>query len=103
MMDNDKWVWEDPEEVSPLGAPLLDAKLTPIMDWVESERDAVPPAESVPPPAEPVANPEPSPVETAADAPPPAPVPAPAPAAEAPRAAGSGIPLSVMRAIVYHL
>ena len=24
MMDNDKWVWEDQDDTSPLGSPLLD-------------------------------------------------------------------------------
>src|SRR5258708_17320147 len=32
-MDNDKWVWGDEEDSSPKGAPLLDAVLTPVVDW----------------------------------------------------------------------
>jgi hypothetical protein len=47
MMDNDKWVWGDQEESSPIIVPLLDAKLTPIVESPD------PKAEPHSPPASP--------------------------------------------------
>ena len=35
----DKWVWGDESDASPLGAPLLDRKLEPIVDWFQIAPD----------------------------------------------------------------
>src|SRR5262245_27043603 len=44
-MDNEKWVWADEEDSSPIGAPLFDAVLKPIAEWPGLEAEPPPPAE----------------------------------------------------------
>ena len=116
MMDNDKWVWGDAEESSPIIVPLLDAKLTPIVESPALEAEPPSPASSQEQsgPEHPGAKPEERPVAaaeaTTEAAAPPAETPAippehatpPAPAVEAPQR-NRKIPPSVMRAIVLHL
>src|SRR5438094_3781529 len=111
MMDNDKWMWGDAEDSSPIGVPLLDAKLTPIIEWPERQPEppspAAPPEQSGAKPEElpaalTEANPGAAAIPAEAPAIPPVAVPPPAPAAEAPPR-NRNIPPSVMRAIVLHL
>src|SRR5580692_6863603 len=52
---NEKWVWGDEEDSSPQTLPLLDQKLTPIVEWPD-----LPPAA----PSIPAESPEPPAVET---------------------------------------
>ena len=46
MMNNDKWVWGDEEESSPIIVPLFDAKLTPIVEWPDAGAEPASPAAS---------------------------------------------------------
>jgi tetratricopeptide (TPR) repeat protein len=88
-MENDKWVWADEEDLGSPALPLLEKKLTPIVEWPPA-----PPAPEDPPAAIP---------EETLRAVPPAPngvAPAPVPPVPAPR---RDIPPSVVKAIVLHL
>ena len=44
MDSNDKWVWADESDSSPVTLPLLDEKLTPIVEWPDIEPDPPVPA-----------------------------------------------------------
>src|SRR2546425_520199 len=96
MMDNDKWVWADAEDSSPLGIPILDAKLTPIVEWPDLKPELPSPGD---PPEQAGVKPEEKAVADAAATAPPVP-PAEAPA---PGSAKRHISPSVVRAIVLHL
>ncbi len=44
MMDsNDKWVWGDEQDSTPQALPLLDQKLTPIIEWPALQPEPDPP------------------------------------------------------------
>src|SRR6185503_7057436 len=107
MMDNDKWVWGDTEESSPVIVPLFEAKLTPIIEWpnLEPEPPSQPaspepsdakPEEKAPAANEAIVEPAAPPAETPET--PPVQVTLPAPVVEAPQR-NRKIPPSVMRAI----
>src|SRR5262245_6028630 len=109
MMDNEKWVWGD-EDSNPVGVPVFDAKLAPIIEWPDLQPASGTPAASPEQPTVKPAETRPAATEVPAAAPPsseaapPPPVEAPpsAPPAEAPKRKKS-MPSSVMRAIVLHL
>jgi tetratricopeptide (TPR) repeat protein len=93
MDSNDKWVWADETDSSPLTQPLLDQKLTPIVEWPDLQPDPPIPADTPEPPA--------SKVE---EAPEPASIPEPAPLPEIPPANGRrDISATVVKATVLHL
>ena len=60
-MDNDKWVWADAEESSPLSVPLPNDNLAPIIHWNDSTLELPPPVES---PEQSAANPKETPIAT---------------------------------------
>lgn len=94
MMDpNDKWVWADEKVPSPQTSPLLDEKLTPIVEWPDLPSESPVAAE----PVEPTVAVEPAIPEVAAIPPPPEPAPLP------PGARRRDIAPSVVKAIVLHL
>jgi tetratricopeptide (TPR) repeat protein len=96
MMDsNDKWVWADEADSSPQAVPLLDQKLTPIVEWPTLEPD--PPIPAV------IAEPSDSKVEEV-PVPAPASTPEPLPAPETPRATGRrDVSPTVVKATFLHL
>jgi len=100
MMDpNDKWVWADEKVPSPQTSPLLDERLTPIVEWPDFPSESPVVAE----PAEPPISVEPA-ISEAAETPPrqetvPEPAPDPLPAGGRRR----DIAPSVVKAIVLHL
>lgn len=59
-MENDKWVWGDEEDLTPQPVPLLDEKLTPIVEWPDVKPE--PPAPPDPPAKIPVEATRPAPV-----------------------------------------
>src|SRR5260370_33181658 len=66
MMDpNDKWVWADEKVPSPQTSPLLDERLTPIVEWPDFPSESPGGAE----PAEPPISVEPA-ISEAAETPP---------------------------------
>src|SRR2546425_5015894 len=101
-MDNDKWVWADEEDPSPLSIPLLDAKLSPIVEWPDLQ--PAPPEAIVfeVPPGTPPSPPEAAPARAEVPSSPPVEAPAP-PAAVATQKPHRGLAPSVMKAIVLHL
>src|SRR5260370_12959803 len=95
MMDpNDKWVWADEKVPSPQTSPLLDERLTPIVEWPDLPLESPVDAESVEPIITEV-------VEAAPSAAEPVPEPAPEPLPTAARR--RDISPSVVKAIVLHL
>jgi tetratricopeptide (TPR) repeat protein len=123
-MEKDKWVWGDEEDLTPQPVPLLDEKLTPIVEWPDVKPE--PPGPRDPPEIIPVEATPPAPVALngvappSADAEPPEPVAAPKPVvaearpveapASAPRQGAASpdpprrkIPPSLVKAIVLHL
>ena len=99
---NEKWVWGDEEDSSPQTLPLLDQKLTPIVEWPD-----LPPAA----PSIPAESPEPPAVETKetpapAIAQPPETEPEPEPVATAEALSPNGrsdTPPTVVKATMLHL
>ena len=92
MDSNDKWVWADEPDSSPQTLPLLDRKLTPIVEWPDIQPDSPVPAV--------VPEPSGSKVE---DIPPPVPVPQPPAPEAAPVNGRRDISPSVVKATVLHL
>src|SRR5689334_18903523 len=94
MMDpNDKWVWADEPDSSPQALPLLDRKLTTIVEWPDL------------PPDPPIAEPPEPPARVVQDIPDPASIPEVAVEAPAPSSANGrrDISSTVVKATVLHL
>jgi tetratricopeptide (TPR) repeat protein len=92
MDSNDKWVWADETDSSPLTLPLLDKKLTPIVEWPDPQPDPPIPADTAPADSKPEEVPAPSAI------------PAPLPEPEKPPANGRrDISATVVKATVLHL
>jgi tetratricopeptide (TPR) repeat protein len=93
MDSNDKWVWADEADASPQALPLLDQKLTPIVEWPDLPPD----------PPTVIAEPSASKVEKE-EVPAPTPVPEPLPAPEMPPASGRrDVSATVVKATFLHL
>jgi tetratricopeptide (TPR) repeat protein len=97
MDSNDKWVWADESDSSPVTLPLLDKKLTPIVEWPDPQPDPPTPADTAPADSKPAdSKPE--------EVPAPASIPAPLPEPEKPPANGRrDISATVVKATVLHL